>query len=193
MELAWFGNIACTACCALAMVANGALNVPGFESLPLGETKKFALGVGVMVTFVDAVLVVSVTEVAVTVTLLPLGTELGAVYWVFWPLLVLVGENEPQLPEGEQLQVTPPFAESLVTCAPTSVTAVTPIVPGGAGCSATEIDADGVLGVELFVPPAQPASISKDSVTSNKHDFWKKAPVRLGITSFSYVEDFVSD
>jgi hypothetical protein len=61
------------------MVANGRENVPGLESLPVGETKKFALGVGVMVTVAEADFAELLTHVAVTVTELPEGTVAGAV------------------------------------------------------------------------------------------------------------------
>jgi hypothetical protein len=120
------------------MLPKGAAKVPGLVSLPLpfgggGATKKSALGVGVIVTVAEADLLESVTEVAVTVTLFGLGTFEGAVNVVFVPLAVVVEPNEPQLPLGEQLQVTPPVEGSFVTAAATLVTAVTPIVPGGAG------------------------------------------------------------
>ena len=72
-------TIPCTADCAFAIVAKGAAKVPGFESLPDGETKKFALGLGVIVIFVEEVAVESATDVAVRVTLFPLGTAEGAV------------------------------------------------------------------------------------------------------------------
>lgn len=61
------------------MVAKGAANVPGFKSLPLGETKKSALGVGEMVTVAEAVALELLAAVAVTVTVFPEGTEVGAI------------------------------------------------------------------------------------------------------------------
>lgn len=67
------------AVCACAMVWNGAARVPGLLSLPVGETKKFALGACVTVICEEAVALESVTEVAVTVTVPPEGTVDGAV------------------------------------------------------------------------------------------------------------------
>jgi hypothetical protein len=61
------------------MVAKGAESVPGFESLPEGDTKKSALGVGVIVTVALARTLESVCEAAVTVTVPPEGTVEGAV------------------------------------------------------------------------------------------------------------------
>ena len=72
-----------------------------------------------MITIADADFVVSVTEVAVTVTALPLGIALGAVYVVALPLAVDVGLKLPHAPALPQVtdQVTPAFAESLLTTA----------------------------------------------------------------------------
>jgi hypothetical protein len=77
-------------------------------------------GGAVMVTGEDwALLVLSVTEVAIKTTLLPVGTVLGAVNVVGVPLAVAVGLNVPQEPAGVQLQATPALALSLVTVADT--------------------------------------------------------------------------
>ncbi len=57
----------------------------------------------VMVMVAEAVFVVSVTEVAVTVTVPDVGTVAGAVYTVAVPLGVEVGLKDPQ---DELLQVT---------------------------------------------------------------------------------------
>jgi hypothetical protein len=69
-----------------------------------------------MVTVVDAVAVPSVTEVATTVTVPPVGTFAGAVYVVAEPLAVFAGlklphEDVPQVTD----HVTPAFALSPVT------------------------------------------------------------------------------
>src|SRR5579872_475137 len=133
MEFVRPDTIPRTACCVRAMVAKGAENVPGLESLPLGDTKKSALGVGVIVTVAEADALESAAEVAVTVTVLPDGTLEGAVYVLAAPLAALAGLNDPHAPVGVQLQVTPPFVESFVTVAPTKCEAVTAIVAGGAG------------------------------------------------------------
>ncbi len=143
-----------------ATVANGAAKVPGFESFPLGDTKKFALGVGEIVIVDEAVALELVTDVAVIVTVLPEGTDAGAVYVVKAPLAVVDEPNEPHEPDGAQLQLTPPFAESLVTVAPTLLTAVTPIVCGGTGCSVTDSTGGTCVFVEP-VPPPQPASAAR--------------------------------
>jgi hypothetical protein len=163
------------------MVAKGWENVPGPESLPLGATKKSALGVGVMVTVAEADLVVSATEVAVTVTVLGLGTVAGAVYEVVTPLAVLAGLKEPQAPVGVQVQVTP--AESLTAAAMLAV-AVTAMVPGGAGWRVTEITGGGVMaGVEL--PPPQPACVSRQTPRQRVQSPSESFAVRSGITCAS--------
>ena len=63
--------------------------------------------------------VLSVTDVAVIVTVLLLGTANGAVYAVGMPLAVLPALKVPQAPALPQVtdQVTPAFAESLLTTA----------------------------------------------------------------------------
>ena len=68
-----------------------------------------------------AVLVGSVIEVAVIVTLLPFGTEAGAVYVVAAPLGLFVGLNDPQLPGLPQVAVQPVpwFPKSFETVAAT--------------------------------------------------------------------------
>jgi hypothetical protein len=67
----------------------------------------------VMLAFAD--LVVSVTEVAVTVTVF---AAFGAVYAVVAVLPALLdGSNEPQLPLGAHVQVTPALVESFATTA----------------------------------------------------------------------------
>jgi hypothetical protein len=76
-------------------------------------------GVVMVIGELEALLVLSVTEVAVKTTLLGVGTVLGAVYVVFAPLAVEVGLNVPQEFAGVQLQVTPALALSFVTFADT--------------------------------------------------------------------------
>jgi hypothetical protein len=60
-----------------------------------------------------------VVDVAVMVTVPPVGIALGAVNVVEAPLAVCAGENEPQAPTLPQLTVqsTPAFAGSLLTVA----------------------------------------------------------------------------
>ena len=153
------------------MVAKGDWKVPGPLSLPPGAKKKSALGAGVIVTVAEADLLELVTEVAVTVTvrLPPEGRLLapGAVNVIVAPLAAaLVPElNEPQvdaLLPGVQLQITPPFDESFCTAAAMFVTAVIPIVAGGAGWRETEIPAGGGTLMSEWgeETPPQPASAS---------------------------------
>lgn len=88
----------------------------------------------------DALFVVSVTDVAVRVTLPPEGTAGGAVYIV---VAVLPGEvlglNEPHDPAGVQLQFTPAPAESFATVAVTDAVPETDSVAGGAVEIVTEM------------------------------------------------------
>jgi hypothetical protein len=69
----------------------------------------------------------SVIEVAVMVTLAPLGMVDGAVNWVCTPLAVLVGANVPQVAVAQlALQLTDGFAVvSLVTSAVSDTVAAT--------------------------------------------------------------------
>jgi hypothetical protein len=73
----------------------------------------------VTVTVSEALLVVSVVEVAVMVTVLLAGTAVGAVKVAVTPLAVCVGVKEPQAPALAQVTVqsTPAFAASLLTVA----------------------------------------------------------------------------
>ena len=71
-----------------------------------------------MVTIALTLLVGSAVEVAVMVTVLPAGTEAGAVNAVVAPLAVCAGLNVPQLdPLQLTVQSTPLFCESLATVA----------------------------------------------------------------------------
>ena len=72
-----------------------------------------------IVSVAETVLVGLAVEVAVMVTVLPAGTEAGAVNAVVAPLAVCAGLNEPQL-DAPQLTVQsrPLFCGSLATVAP---------------------------------------------------------------------------
>jgi hypothetical protein len=83
-----------------------ATEIPEFELIVIGE--------------VLALLVVSVTEVAVITTVLE-GTLAGAVYVTAVPLSDLAELNVPQLPAGAHDHVTPALAVSLVMVAVTCV------------------------------------------------------------------------
>jgi hypothetical protein len=118
-----------------------------------------------MAMVADADFVVSVTEVAVTVTVLPVGTADGAVYVVAVPLAVLVGLNPPQAPMLPQVtdQVTPAFAESLLTTAVSDVVALVWSEEGGSGLKATEI---GTAAVMVMVADADfVVSVTEVAVT----------------------------
>jgi hypothetical protein len=85
-----------------------------------GDTSETVMFVGgVIVIVAEADLLASVAEVAVTVTVFPLGIAAGAVYVVLAPLAVDALLNEPHAPLLPQLTVhfTPPFALSLPTFA----------------------------------------------------------------------------
>jgi hypothetical protein len=72
-----------------------------------------------IVIVAEADLLASVTEVAVTVTVFPLGTAAGAVYVVLAPLAVDALLNDPQAPllPHVTLHFTPAFALSFPTFA----------------------------------------------------------------------------
>jgi hypothetical protein len=108
------------------------------------------LTVEVMVTLEAALLLRSVADIAVTDTVLPDGTPMGAVNVVEAPLAVCEGVNVPQTGALPHIatQSTPALATSLFTEAETLLVLPTAIDEGGAWVMATEI-----VGVaELFVP-----------------------------------------
>lgn len=76
-----------------------------------------------MVMVAETVAELLSTAVAVTVTVLPVGTAAGAVYMVAALLAVATGLKLPQAPALPQVtvQFTPPFAESLLTTAVSEV------------------------------------------------------------------------
>jgi hypothetical protein len=83
------------------------------------------------VTVTAAEAVVELLEVAAA-TMVTLPAADGAVYVVAAPLAVCAGLKVPQAPAGEQLQSTPPFAESFVTVAAMETVPLTAKVAGGA-------------------------------------------------------------
>jgi hypothetical protein len=109
----------------------------------------------------------SVTDVALTVTVLPLGTADGAVYVVAAPLAVPVGLKLPHAPELPQVtdQVTPALAESLLTVAVRDCVALVCREVGGVPLKAT-LMAGGGGGLELLEPPhAASAAIVLRAIT----------------------------
>jgi hypothetical protein len=106
------------------------------------------IGGAVIVTLAVAFLVMSLTDVAVIVTLAPAGTAAGAVYVVAAPEAVWAGVNDPQAALGVQPHVTPLFAESLETVAATLAVVPVCMEAGGAVVIATEM-AGGALMVTL--------------------------------------------
>jgi hypothetical protein len=84
-------------------------------------------------------LVLSSMEVATIAMVLPGGAETGAVKVVKPPLGVETGLNDPQTPDGLQLQFTPASKSSLETVAPMTTFSPVWIVDGGRGLIFTEI------------------------------------------------------
>jgi hypothetical protein len=97
----------------------------------LKETVTAPLG-PVMVRVAEADLVGSVTEVAVMVTVLPVGTAEGAVYMVALPVEVVVGLKVPQAPALPQLAVQ-------VTCGFDDVSLLTIAVKGWLVLTCSEV------------------------------------------------------
>jgi hypothetical protein len=93
----------------------------------------------VIVILADADFVVSVTEVAITVTALPEGTATGAVYVAEVLVMLLKAPQAPALPQVTD-QVTPAFAGSLLTVAVSGAAALV-CSNGGAPARVTEISA----------------------------------------------------
>jgi hypothetical protein len=104
-------------------------------------------------TLALALLDESVTEVAMIVTLPPVGTVAGAVYVVMLPLGVEVGLKAPQAAAGVQLQFTPPAAESFWTVAATLAVPPIPSVAGGIVESVTETGCGGGPDTGELPPP----------------------------------------
>ncbi len=108
--------------------ANAALVVAASEVGGAG-LRATVMGAAGAVIVIEAVtdLVESDTEVAVTVTVAGLGTLAGAVNVVAVPLAVEVGVTLPQdEPPQVTVQVTPPFALSLLTTAVKDAVALVP-------------------------------------------------------------------
>jgi hypothetical protein len=103
-----------------------------------------------IVTAVEAVLLTSLTEVAVIVTVPPWGGTAAAVYVVVAPLADWLLLNEPQDALGMQLHLTPLFAVSLETVAAIAAAALICIDAGGGVVMESEI-AGGVVIVILAV------------------------------------------
>lgn len=95
----------------------------------------------------------SVTEVAMIVTLPPVGTVAGAVYVVMLPLGVEVGLKAPQAAAGVQVQFTPPAAESFWTVAATLAVPPVPRIAGGIVESVTETVGGGGPDTGPLPPP----------------------------------------
>src|SRR5207253_3663407 len=89
------------------------------------------------------------------VTVLPVGTEAGAVYVVAMPLAVVVALNAPQSePPQVTVHLTPPFAESWLTVAVNEAEALVCREAGGVPLNATLIGCGGGGGgvLELLQP-----------------------------------------
>jgi hypothetical protein len=120
----------------------------------------------VIVIVAEADFVLSVTEVAVTVTEFPVGIAVGAVNVVAPPLIVCAELNEPhaELPHVT-VQRTPAAALSLLTFAVRLVVAAVTSDAGGVAASATEIVTGG-FGFELPPPPLHPTIINTSAITA---------------------------
>ena len=118
-----------------------------------------------MVIVAEAALVLSVTDVALMVTVLGVGAVVGAVKVVATPLPVLALLKLPQF-DAEQvtLQCTPPLAESFETMAVTEVLWPTFNELGGAGLKATAIAGGG--GGGLLPPPPQATNDAISAATA---------------------------
>jgi len=96
-------------------------------------------------------LVVSVSEVAVIVTVPPVGTEAGAVYVVLTgaePTLVIVGLNDPQAVDPQvAVQIMPPLTGSFVTEAKRPAVVLISIELG----TGVEVENDIAIGVDSTV------------------------------------------
>jgi hypothetical protein len=120
----------------------------------------------VIVIIAVADLLASVTDVAVTVTVFPLGTAAGAVYVVLAPLAVDALLNEPQAPLLPHVAVhfTPPFALSLPTFAVNCAWLFAVRVDGG---DASETVIAGGAGFEP--DPPHPLTKHAAAVAAAKH------------------------
>lgn len=122
-------------------------------------------------TMALALLDESVTEVAMMVTLPPVGTVAGAVYVVMLPLGVEVGLKAPQAAAGVQLQFTPPAAESFCTVAATLAVPPVPSVAGGIVESVTEIGGGGGGPDTCELPPPHPEMVATMPMARSKFLF----------------------
>jgi hypothetical protein len=121
---------------------------------------------GVIVIVAEADLLPSVTEVAVTITVFPLGTAAGDVYVVLAPLAVDALLNEPHAPLLAQVTVhfTPPFALSFPTFAVSCAWLPTVRVDGD---DASETVIAGGVGFEP--EPLHPPSSPTATVAAARH------------------------
>jgi hypothetical protein len=88
------------------------------------------------------------------------GAVAGAVYVVATPLLVEDGLNEPQEPEGVQLQFTPAAAESLATFA--VIIAVPPAARAVGGDPAAKVTTIAGGGGGVLPPPPPPPQAQRN-------------------------------
>ncbi len=103
-----------------------------------------------IVTCVLTNFVGSVAEVAVIVTVPPIGTASGAVYVVCVTLAVCAGLNDPHAIEAHvTVQFTPPALGSLLTSTPTCAVPFTASEDGGPGAKPTLIGTPVIVSVTL--------------------------------------------
>ena len=169
--------------------------VPRPVELPVGAMIKKAYwpfsvafeAVPEICTMALALLEESLTEVAMTVTLPPVGTVAGAVYVVMLPLGVTVGLKAPQAAAGVQLQVTPPAAESFCTVAATLAVPPVPSVAGGIVESVTETDGGGGPDTGELPPPQPETAATMPIVRSEKFLFMAPSEKRKILQSVGRV------
>jgi hypothetical protein len=130
----------------------------------------------VIVIVAVTVFVLSVTEVAVTVTVFPVGTAIGAVNTVAPPLAVCDEPNDPHvaLPQVT-VHLTPAFALSFATFAVRFVVAPATSEAGAAAASVTTIGVvvGGGVGFE-FDPPPHPAITSTKAITPVRSEIFRR-------------------
>ena len=115
-----------------------------------------------IITVALFVCVESVVDVAIIVTLPPVGAADGAVYTVVAPFIVAVGLNDPQAPAGAQLQFTGVGAGSFAAAAAIDAVPLASSDAGGSGVVNDIVIAGPVivtLALFVFVPSATDVAV----------------------------------
>lgn len=125
----------------------------------------------VRVTTAEAAFVVSATEVEVTVTVVELGSFVGAVYK---PVVLTV----PMIASPPVSPFTLHVTEVLVD--PVTVAVNCCVAPPAMLAVVGEIVTATVVELELLLPPPHPAQTSAASITTGRNRFIRKSPLQLG-------------